>query len=467
MIFNSITFLLFFPIFFFSYWFVFGKSTKNQNKLILVGSYIFYGWWDPRFLVLILISSIVDYLIGLGLSKNQDKIIRRRLLWISILFNIGVLAIFKYYNFFLDNFILFLDVFGIKLISTVGLKIILPVGISFYTFQTLSYTIDVYYRKINPTDDFIAFASFVSFFPQLVAGPIERASNLLPQILSPRKFSYKGSFIGLRLIIWGMFKKVVIADSLAPVVDQIFSSYTNLDAITLWIGALFFAFQIYCDFSGYSDIAIGTSRLLGFRLMSNFKFPYFSSNISEFWRRWHISLSTWFRDYLYIPLGGSKGSLISSIRNVLIIFLISGLWHGANWTYVFWGFYHGILFLPFFIFRKNPQFPIIKVPAFLRSTLSVGLTFIFVLIGWVFFRSDNLLNAFQYIELMFNFASNNGLYKRHLIMVLLFVTFERFLNMQETILWGGWKVRFLIDSILILLILLYFGENNSFIYFQF
>ena len=268
----------------------------------------------------------------------------------------------------------------------------LPVGISFYTFQTMSYTIDIYKKKLKPTKDFISFASFVSFFPQLVAGPIERASNLLPQILKKREFKYEQGVQGLRLILWGMFKKVVIADSLAPMVDDIFSNYQDFGGGTLWLGAIYFAFQIYCDFSGYSDMAIGTSKLFGFELMSNFKFPYFSRNIGEFWRRWHISLSTWFRDYLYIPLGGSQEGKWKSIRNIFIIFLVSGFWHGANWTFIFWGLFHSILFLPSFIFNTNRKYTtsiiaentIIPSP---KELFQVGSTFILVTIGWVFFRS--------------------------------------------------------------------------------
>lgn len=330
MLFNSIEFLLFLPTVFLLYWYVFARSLRLQNVLILVSSYVFYGWWDYRFLLLIFLSTVVDYFIGQGIVHTESKPKKRSLLYLSMIFNLGVLGFFKYYNFFVDSWVDLLASVGYKIENTFTIQIILPVGISFYTFQTMSYTIDVYRGNLKPTKDFISFASFVSFFPQLVAGPIERATNLLPQILGKRQFNSAIAIQGLRLIIWGMFKKVVIADSLAPVVNNIFSNYQDFDGGTLFLGAIFFAFQIYGDFSGYSDIAIGVSKLFGFELMSNFKFPYFSRNIGEFWRRWHISLSTWFRDYLYIPLGGSRGGKWMSLKNIFVIFLVSGFWHGAT-----------------------------------------------------------------------------------------------------------------------------------------
>jgi D-alanyl-lipoteichoic acid acyltransferase DltB (MBOAT superfamily) len=336
MSFNSIDFAIFLPIVFVLYWFVMNRRIWLQNGLLLIASYIFYGWWDWRFLTLIIFSTIVDFWVGIGLEKENKSRKRKILLWISILVNIGFLGFFKYYNFFLENFISAFSFFGAEF-SIRSLNIILPVGISFYTFQTLSYTIDVYKRRVKPTHDFVAFSTYVSFFPQLVAGPIERASNLLPQFYSSRKFVYQEATDGLRQILWGLFKKVVIADNCAPYVNQIFSNPSDFSGSTLILGAFFFAFQIYGDFSGYSDIAIGTSRLFGFNLMQNFNFPYFSRDIAEFWRRWHISLSTWFRDYVYIPLGGSRVSVSKSIRNTFIIFIISGFWHGANWTFIFWG----------------------------------------------------------------------------------------------------------------------------------
>ena len=315
MLFNSIDFAIFLPIVFILYWFVTNKNLKLQNLLIVAASYLFYGWWDWRFLLLILFSTLVDYTIGrkLRIEDNQTK--RKLLLWTSILVNLGFLGFFKYYNFFLDNFVTAFSFIGHP-INPQGLNIILPVGISFYTFQTLSYTIDVYKRKLEPTEDFIAFSAFVSFFPQLVAGPIERATNLLPQFYKKRTFEYSKAVDGMRQILWGLFKKIVIADNCASYVNDIFSNYQDYSGNTLIIGAILFAFQIYGDFSGYSDIAIGTSRLFGFNLKQNFAFPYFSRDIAEFWRRWHISLSTWFRNYLYIPLGGSRGGNWNKTRNV-------------------------------------------------------------------------------------------------------------------------------------------------------
>ena len=406
MLFNSIEFLFFLPVVFVLYWFVFSKNLNTQNSVILLSSYFFYGWWDYRFLSLILLSTIVDYLVGLNISKQGSKKKQKLLLLCSVLFNLSVLGFFKYYNFFVDSWVDLFSSLGYQIKSVWTLNIILPVGISFYTFQTMSYTIDIYRKKLKPTKDFISFASFVSFFPQLVAGPIERASNLLPQILKKRVFEYEQGIQGLRLILWGMFKKVVIADTLAPMVDNIFGNYQDLGGGVLWLGAVYFAFQIYCDFSGYSDIAIGTAKLFGFELMSNFRFPYFSRNIGEFWRRWHISLSTWFRDYLYIPLGGSQEGEWKSIRNIFIIFLVSGFWHGANWTFIFWGLFHSILFLPSFIFKTNRKYTtsIIAENTLLPSAkefIQVITTFTLVTIGWVFFRSETITDAFSYLNLMF------------------------------------------------------------------
>ena len=311
------------PIVFILYWFVTNKNLRLQNFLIVVVSYFFYGWWDWRFLSLILFSTLVDYIVGFRLEIEERQFKRKLLLWTSILVNLGFLGFFKYYNFFLDNFIASFSLLGVEFKAN-SLNIILPVGISFYTFQTLSYSIDVYRRKLKPTKDFIAFSAFVSFFPQLVAGPIERAENLLPQFYKIRIFDYSKAVDGMRQILWGLFKKMVIADNAAEIANQIFNNSADYSGSTLLLGALFFTFQIYGDFSGYSDIAIGTARLFGFDLMRNFNFPYFSRDIAEFWRRWHISLSTWFRDYLYIPLGGSRGSRLMIIRNTFIIFIVSG-----------------------------------------------------------------------------------------------------------------------------------------------
>ena len=351
MLFNTLDFAIFLPAVFLIYW-LFKIHFKFQNFIIVLASYIFYGWWDWRFLSLILFSSIVDYGVGLKLKNEEKQVKRKILLWISIIVNLGFLGFFKYYNFFLDNFVSAFSFFG-KEITVNSLNIILPVGISFYTFQTLSYTIDVYKKKLEPTKDFIAFSAFVSFFPQLVAGPIERATHLLPQFYKKRTFDYALAVDGLRQILWGLFKKVVIADNCAEYANWIFNNSADASGSTLILGAIFFTFQIYGDFSGYSDIAVGTARLFGFDLMKNFAFPYFSRDIAEFWRRWHISLSTWFRDYLYIPLGGSKGGTLSKVKNTFIIFIVSGFWHGANWTFIVWGALNAIYFLPLLLLGKN------------------------------------------------------------------------------------------------------------------
>ena len=477
MIFNSIIFLLFLPIVFLLYWFVFYKNLKSQNLLILVSSYVFYGWWDYRFLSLIFLSTIVDYIIGLNITKQDSEKKQKLLLWYSVLFNLSVLGFFKYYNFFVDSWIDLFGSIGYEIKSVWTLNIILPVGISFYTFQTMSYTIDVYRKKLEPTKDFISFASFVSFFPQLVAGPIERATNLLPQILNKREFKYEQGVQGLKLILWGMFKKVVIADSLAPMVDNIFSNYEDFGGGTLWLGAIYFAFQIYCDFSGYSDIAIGTSKLFGFELMSNFKFPYFSRNIGEFWRRWHISLSTWFRDYLYIPLGGSQEGKWKSIRNIFIIFLVSGFWHGANWTFIFWGLFHSILFLPSFVLNTNRKYTtsIIGENTFLPSPkefVQVGVTFTLVTIGWVFFRSESIVDSFVYLKKMvFQFYSFQNIKPTIILFGMGFIILEFIIKSDERdILFSKRKeINYFLFLLLgVLTTLLFFKENNNgFIYFQF
>ena len=405
MLFNSVDFAIFLPIVFVLYWFVTNKNLKLQNLLIVVASYLFYGWWDYRFLALILFSTVVDYTIGVQLS-NEDKFARRKLLlWISILVNLGLLGFFKYYNFFLDNFITAFSFFGTPITGS-SLNIILPVGISFYTFQTLSYTIDVYKRNLKPTHDFIAFSAFVSFFPQLVAGPIERASNLLPQFYVKRTFDYGKAVDGLRQILWGLFKKIVIADGCAQFANEIFNNSEMYNGSTLFLGALFFTFQIYGDFSGYSDIAIGTSRLFGFNLKQNFAFPYFSRDMAEFWRRWHISLSTWFRDYLYIPLGGSKGGTRMKIRNTFIIFIVSGFWHGANWTFIVWGALNALYFLPLLLANKNrSNLGVVaegKLLPTLKELTSMLYTFSLTIFAWVFFRAQNLNHAVNYLSEIFS-----------------------------------------------------------------
>ncbi len=477
MIFNSLDFAIFLPIVFLLYWFVFNKNLKAQNALIVVASYVFYGWWDWRFLFLILFSTAVDYTVCILLEKENSLIKRKLLLWISILVNLGFLGFFKYYNFFLDNFIASFSLFGMEIKST-SLNIILPVGISFYTFQTLSYSIDVYRKKMHATKDFVAFSAFVSFFPQLVAGPIERATQLLPQFKKERKFNYNEAVIGSKQILWGLFKKMVIADNCAYYANMIFDNSANLSGSTLLLGAIFFTFQIYGDFSGYSDIAIGTARLFGFRLMRNFAYPYFSRDIAEFWRRWHISLSTWFRDYLYIPIGGSRGSKFQQIRNIFIVFIVSGFWHGANWTFVFWGFLNALYFIPLMLSNRNRQYlDIVAEHTYLPSIkefLKILVTFSLTVFAWIFFRAENMTHAFKYIKGI----ADGYLFKIPSIRPTdLFVLILMFMVLE----WLGRKHEFPLQNIfiknrvfrwsfyilLILIIIIFSGRQQEFIYFQF
>ena len=405
MLFNSFTFAIFLPIFFVLYWFVCNRNVRLQNLLIVIASYIFYGWWDWRFLLLISFSSVWAWWLGI-LDERLEKGRRLRLV-LSFVINLGILGFFKYFNFFVDQGVAALSALGFQA-HVWTLKIILPVGISFYTFQTLSYTIDVYRKQIKPTRDLIAFLAFVSYFPQLVAGPIERATNLLPQIQKPRYFNSTQASDGCRQMLWGFFKKLAIADSCAPLVNHIFLNYESLPGSTLLLGGVLFAFQIYGDFSGYSDIAIGCSRLFGIKLMRNFAYPYFSRDIAEFWRRWHISLSTWFRDYLYIPMGGSRGTRWESFRNVFVMFMVSGIWHGANWTFVAWGAYNAVLFLPLLLLKQNRKYVNDIGEGRIFPTLKEGMqvlgTFFLVCVGWVFFRAPNLGVALHYLHKMFDLS---------------------------------------------------------------
>ena len=399
MLFNSIEFAIFLPLVFGAYWFLCQRNLKVQNTLLVLASYIFYGWWDWTFLSLIIFSSLLDYFVGIEFTKTENKNKRKILLLLSVTLNLGFLGFFKYFNFFIESFAEAFTFFG-HAIEAERLNIILPVGISFYTFQTLSYSIDTYKGKMQPTKNLIAFLAYVSFFPQLVAGPIERATNLLPQFFSKRKFEYQKAIDGMRQILWGLFKKIVIADNCAMYANDIFSNYTDYNSSTLALGTIFFAFQIYGDFSGYSDIAIGTARLFGFNLMQNFSFPYFSRDIAEFWRRWHISLSTWFRDYLYIPLGGSRGGTNTKIRNTFIIFIVSGFWHGANWTFIIWGALNAVYFLPLLLTNNNRNnIETVAQGKFLPSLKDLSsmlLTFVLTVFAWIFFRAENITHALNY-----------------------------------------------------------------------
>jgi alginate O-acetyltransferase complex protein AlgI len=407
MLFSSIDFAIFLPLVFCLYWMAFNRSLRIQNSFLLIASYFFYGWWDWRFLSLISFSTLVDYAIGLLIFKQCSPQIKKILLLTSLCVNLGLLGFFKYFNFFIENFISVFSFCNLEF-NPKTLNIVLPVGISFYTFQTLSYTIDIYRNKIEPTKDFITFAAFVAFFPQLVAGPIERATNLLPQFQKNRSFDYAKAVDGLRQMLWGFFKKMVIADNCGQYVDIIFQNHTHLSSSTLLLGAILFSFQLYCDFSGYSDIAIGASRLFGFNLMRNFAFPYFSRNNPEYWSRWHISLSTWFRDYVYIPLGGNKGKPGIKMRNLAITFLAIGLWHGANWTFIAWGMINAMFFLPYVLgMKKRKDFGMIGgeniFPSFKEFCQMVA-TFFSRLIPGIFFRAGSISDAFGYILGLFSFS---------------------------------------------------------------
>ena len=495
MLFNSLEFAIFLPIVFIIYWFVLQKNLKLQNLFIVVVSYIFYGWWDYRFLFLIALTSFCSWLSGVLIEKVRERstppswISAKFLLISNIVLNLAILGFFKYYNFFVDSFIDLFALFGITLQSST-LNIILPVGISFYTFQALSYSIDVYRKKIEPTKDIVAFFAFVSFFPQLVAGPIERATNLLPQFYTSRKFDYETAVDGMRQILWGLFKKIVVADNCAIYVNEVFADYTNQSGSTLLLGAIFFAFQIYGDFSGYSDIAIGTAKLFGIKLLRNFNVPYFSRDIAEFWRRWHISLNTWFVDYLYIPLGGSRPYISPDskypeltkkakvIRNTFAIFLTSGLWHGANWTFVAWGAYHALLFIPLILLGKNKRFTDTvatgRILPNIRECFQMLLTFLLVVIGWIFFRAETITDAFAYLGGIFDssllslpdtMGQNANLLCIAFMLVIEFIkrssthTFE--LHQKSKL------IRWIIYIGIILMICIFGGHSENFIYFQF
>ncbi|PNQ73889.1 membrane-bound O-acyltransferase family protein [Hanstruepera neustonica] len=480
MLFNSIDFVIFLPIVFLLYWFVTNRNLKLQNLFLLIASYVFYGWWDWRFLSLIIFSSLVDYTIGNLMGQSKSGLKRKSLLILSLCVNLGLLGVFKYYNFFAESFEQAFTFMGSTFHAN-RLNIVLPVGISFYTFQTLSYTIDVYRNKLEPTKNIISFFAFVSFFPQLVAGPIERASNLLPQFSKKRVFNYHIATDGMRQILWGLFKKIVIADNCAVYVNEIFDNYQDYNGSTLLLGGILFAFQIYCDFSGYSDIAIGVSRLFGFNLMKNFAFPYFSRDIAEFWRRWHISLSTWFRDYLYIPLGGSKGSTSKKIRNIFIIFLVSGFWHGANWTFIVWGFLNALYFLPLMLLNKNRintnTVAEGNLFANMKEISQIGITFFITVIAWIFFRAENVSHAFSYLGSLFsrsffelpNYQGLNFIYLG-LIIALVVVEWlqrnkEHGLELNTT--WISKPVRWSLYIVIILVIVVFGNSQQEFIYFQF
>lgn len=487
MLFNSIDFVIFLLIIYFLYWFVTSKSLRLQNILLLVSSYYFYACWDWRFLFLLMFSTILDYYTGIKMSDTQNQKIKKFWFWLSVSINLGFLGVFKYFNFFTESFADVVSVFGFKADIWV-LNVILPVGISFYTFHGLSYVIDIYKNRIKAEKNFVDYSVFVSFFPLLVAGPIERATHLLPQIQRERKFNYKKSVDGLRQILWGLFKKVVIADQCAEFANLIFNNSAEYSGSTLLLGAIFFTFQIYGDFSGYSDIALGTARLFGIELLQNFSFPYFSRDIAEFWRRWHISLSTWFRDYLYIPLGGSKGGTWMRVRNTFIIFIVSGFWHGANWTFIFWGALNALFIMPSIIFntnRKNIEI-VAKGKLFpsIKELSMILFTFTITVFAWIFFRADSIQHAYEFIGQIFKTTFT----KNSIIEVFNFCFWEvtfilpTFILILVVIEWIGRKGSYALENIdfikskiarwsfyyFIIFSIIYFsGKEETFIYFQF
>ncbi len=485
MLFNSIDFAIFFPLFFVIYWIV-AKKLTLRNIFILLASYLFYGWWDWRFLSLIVISSLVDFAVGRQLYRTDNKRKRTMLLIVSLLVNLGFLAYFKYTNFFIDSFIKSFRLFGGTL-ESFSLNIILPVGISFYTFQTLSYTIDIYRGRLKPTNNWLAFFSFVAFFPQLVAGPIERASHLLPQFFKVHKFNYQALRSGLLLIGFGLFKKMVIADRLAIVVNEVYNNPEAYSGVNLIVATVFFAFQIYCDFSGYSDIAIGISRTIGFDIMKNFDSPYFSKSITEFWHRWHISLSTWFRDYVYIPLGGSRKGKYRTYLNLFLVFVISGLWHGAAITFVIWGFIHGVMIVLEKITSKwrADFFEKIRVGKNIgyERILFLVFTFSVVTFAWIFFRANSFSDSVYIVQHLFDFTTQKNIFELGLpkhefnfaIISILFLLIFDYIHRRYNAFRLLNKLHFSLRSVVyvciafVIIIFGIYGDDNvsEFIYFQF
>ena len=479
MLFNSLEYLFFLPLVFLIYWAIgyakIGDTLKLrlQNAFVVVASYVFYGWWDWRFLILIAFTSLCSYASGLLIDKSRELKVKRSKfwLWLNIAINIGILAIFKYYDFFVSEFG---AMFGIGTESLL-LRVILPVGISFYTFQALSYSIDVYRGNIKPTKDIIAFFAFISFFPQLVAGPIERAVNLLQQFLQNRKFSYEQGVDGMRQILWGLFKKIVIADNCATYVDQVWSSYGTQSSSTLLLAAVLFTFQIYGDFSGYNDIAIGTAKLFGIKLMRNFNNPYFSRDIAEFWRRWHISLTSWFRDYVYIPLGGSRKGQWRTMANTFVVFMLCAIWHGANWTYMVWGLYHVLLFIPLILLNRTKRY---KDPnATWTNVPQILMTFVLVAIGWIIFRAPSVADAWGYVSAMcssgwkLNYIGGMSILVFTAIGIAVMMGVEWIQRREEhgLVLSGveSKVVRYAIYVVLIAMMLWKGDPGDTFIYFQF
>ena len=478
MLFNSIDFAIFLPIVLILYWFVTNKNLKLQNALLFVASYFFYACWDWRFMFLLMFSTLLDYFTGLKMQDAGNQKSKKFWFWLSVIVNLGFLGVFKYYNFFAESFAEAISHIGFQVNPWI-LNIILPVGISFYTFHGLSYVIDIYKDRIKAERNFVDYAVFVSFFPLLVAGPIERATHLLPQIKKQRTFDYAKAVDGLRQILWGLFKKIVIADNCAEYANLIFNNSADQSGSTLVLGAIFFTFQIYGDFSGYSDIALGTARLFGIELLRNFAFPYFSRDIAEFWRRWHISLSSWFKDYLYIPLGGSKGGKWMRIRNTFIIFIVSGFWHGANWTFITWGFLNALFIMPSIIMQTNrTNLEIVSkgkmLPTF-KELFQMLITFGLVVFAWIFFRAENVKHAFQYISDIFSVSlfTIPTIKPLYLILIIMIFMIIEWLGREEQYaiekLGLRWKkpLRYAMYYTIIITIFWFMGKEQQFIYFQF
>ena len=477
MFFNSLAFAIFLPIVFFLYWFVFNKNKSTQNAVLIAASYYFYSCWDWRFLFLLVFSTFLDYYTGIRIEKSQTEKSRKFWFWLSVSVNLGFLGVFKYYNFFANSFAELLTGVGFKT-SPFLLDVVLPVGISFYTFHGLSYVIDIYYKRIKAEYNFVDYSLFVSYFPLLVAGPIERATHLLPQVKVKRTFDYERAKEGMYQLIWGLLKKVVIADTCATYANAIFDNYNSMNSLSLILGAVYFAFQIYGDFSGYSDMALGMSKLFGIDLLRNFNYPYFSRDIAEFWRRWHISLSSWFKDYLYIPLGGSKGGIWMKIRNTFIIFVVSGFWHGANWTYLAWGFINAVYFLPLLLMKKNrnniESTDLSWNLESIKVRLNIVLTFLLSCVAWVFFRAKTITDAVLYLKRILvngafasQYLSNERYNYELLLMVGLFVLVEWNNRTKIEPISGRYSYLRLALCLASIIALGTYSDYKEFIYFQF
>ena len=490
MIFNSLEYALFLPILFFLYWLVFFRNVKIQNILLLIASYLFYGWWDWRLLLLLVSVSVFNYWIGLAISSSKANGSKKQLLIVGLIVNLGLLAFFKYFNFFIEGFVDLVSLIGYQLKGT-AINIILPVGISFYMFLALSYIIDIYKEKCSAENNIIYALLTFGFFPIILAGPIQRPSSLLPQIRSPRVFSYDLGVDGLRQVLWGLFVKIAVADNLAPWANDIFAGYGDLPGSALFAGALFYTVQIYADFSGYSHIAIGTAGLLGFRLMKNFDYPYFSRDINEFWKKWHISLTSWFRDYLFLPVSFAvswkiKKERVFYLRTDLFIYIVAslitwfltGLWHGANYTFILWGMMHALLLIAYH-WQKGPRkrlFKRLKINN--NNNLLAGaegaVTFLLIIITWVFFKADSVSHAWGYLQVMLSkslFMSPGDLPLKEILIALAFVLVEFIQRKKDHALqindirqlWLRWGLYIGI----IVVIMLFGGGTQKFIYFQF